>query len=159
MAGSEKEDKIIPSDQELQKIQYQKMVMTVKPKPPLLRNILGAFVFGGAICTLGQAMINFFMSIGLSKLDAGAATSATLVFLAAVLTGLGVYDSLAKYAGAGTIVPITGFANSIVAPALEFRREGMVFGVGQKMFSLAGPVLAFGFVTAWLVGLITYLLK
>lgn len=159
MAGSEKEDKIIPSDQELQKIQYQKMVTTVKPKPPLLRNILGAFVFGGAICTLGQAMINFFMSIGLSKLDAGAATSATLVFLAALLTGLGVYDSLAKYAGAGTIVPITGFANSIVAPALEFRREGMVFGVGQKMFSLAGPVLAFGFVTAWLVGLITYLLK
>lgn len=159
MAGSEKEDKLIPSDQELQKIQYQKMVTAVKPKPPLLRNILGAFVFGGAICTLGQAMINFFKSVGLSKIDAGAATSATLVFLAALLTGLGLYDSLAKYAGAGTIVPITGFANSIVAPALEFRREGMVFGVGQKIFSLAGPVLAFGFVTAWLVGLITYLLK
>lgn len=159
MAGSDKEDKLIPSDQELQKIQYQKMVTTVKPKPPLLRNILGAFVFGGAICTLGQAMIAFYKSVGLSKIDAGAATSATLVFLAALLTGLGVYDSLAKYAGAGTIVPITGFANSIVAPALEFRREGMVFGVGQKMFSLAGPVLAFGFVTAWLVGLITYLLK
>lgn len=159
MADFKKEDKLIPSDQELQKIQYQKMVMTVKPKPPLLRNIFGAFVFGGAICTLGQALINFYLSVGLSKIDAGAATSATLVFAAALLTGLGVYDSLAKYAGAGTIVPITGFANSIVAPALEFRREGMVFGVGQKMFSLAGPVLAFGFVTAWLVGLITYLLK
>lgn len=153
------EDKLTPSDQELQKIQYQKMVMSVKPKPPLLRNILGAFVFGGAICTLGQTLINLYKSLGLSKIDAGAATSATLVFLAALLTGLGVYDSVAKYAGAGTIVPITGFANSIVAPALEFRREGMVFGVGQKIFSLAGPVLAFGFVTAWLVGLITYLLK
>lgn len=158
MADSEREDKIIPSNQELQKIQYQKMVMNVKPKPPLLRNMLGAFVFGGAICTLGQAMINLYKSFGLSPIDAGAATSATLVFLAALLTGLGVYDSVAKYAGAGTIVPITGFANSIVAPALEYRREGMVFGVGQKMFSLAGPVLAFGFVAAWLVGLITYLL-
>lgn len=159
MADAPNEDKLIPSDQELQKIQYNKLVMAVKPKPPLLRNILGAFVIGGAICTLGQAMINFYKSMGLSKLDAGAATSATLVFLAAILTGFGVYDSVAKYAGAGTIVPITGFANSIVAPALEFRREGMVFGVGQKIFSLAGPVLAFGFVNAWLVGLITYLLK
>lgn len=159
MADGPNDDRLIPSDQELQKIEYNKLVMTVKPKPPLFRNILGAFVFGGAICTLGQAMLNFYQSMGLSKLDAGAATSATLVFLAAILTGLGVYDSIAKYAGAGTIVPITGFANSIVAPALEFRREGMVFGVGQKIFSLAGPVLAFGFVTSWLVGLITYLLK
>jgi len=124
----------------------------------LLRNILGAFVFGGAICTFGQALIELYKSFGLSKVDAGAATSATLVFIAALLTGLGIYDSIAKYAGAGTIVPITGFANSVVAPALEYRREGMIFGVGQKIFSLAGPVLAFGFVTAWLVGLITYLL-
>jgi len=81
------------------------------------------------------------------------------VFGAAVLTGLGVYDSIAKYAGAGTIVPITGFANSIVAPALEFRREGMVFGVGRKMFTLAGPVLTFGLFTAWIVGLITYFFR
>lgn len=147
----------MPSDQELQKIQYQQMVMQTKPKPPLVRNVLGAFVIGGLICTFGQALLEFYKSFGLAKTEAGAATSATLVFLAAILTGLGVYDSIAKYAGAGTIVPITGFANSMVAPALEFRREGMVFGVGQKIFSLAGPVLAFGFVTSWLIGLIYYL--
>ena len=153
------EDKLIPSDQEMQKIQYRQLVMKTKPRPPLVRNILGAFVFGGAICVLGQALLNLYASFGLAKPDAGAATSATLVFAAALLTGLGVYDSIAKYAGAGTIVPITGFANSIVAPALEYRREGLVFGVGQKIFSLAGPVLAFGFVTSWIVGLITYLFK
>lgn len=153
------DEKLIPSDRELQEMQYQQMVTSAKPKPPLLRNVLGAFVIGGAICVLGQALLNFFKSSGLAKLEAGAATSAVLVFLAALLTGLGVYDSIAKYAGAGTIVPITGFANSIVAPAMEFRREGMVFGVGQRIFTLAGPVLAFGFVTAWLIGLITYLFK
>lgn len=146
-----------PSPEEMQKLQYQELVMQIKPKPPLVRNVAGAFVIGGIICTFGQALLNFYKSVGLAKPEAGAATSATLVFIAAVLTGLGIYDSIAKYAGAGTIVPITGFANSIVAPALEFRREGMVFGVGQKMFTLAGPVLAFGFVTAWLIGLIYYL--
>lgn len=154
-----KKDKLVPSDQAMQRINYQEMVTKTKPKPPVLRNLLGAFVFGGAICTFGQALFNFFSSLGLAKPEAGAATSVTLIFLAAILTGLGVYDSIAKYAGAGTIVPITGFANSMVAPALEYRREGLVFGVGQKMFSLAGPVLAFGLVTAWLVGLIAYLFK
>lgn len=146
-----------PSPEEMQKLQYQQMVSLTKPKPQLLRNIAGAFFFGGLICTFGQALLNFYQSTGLAKPEAGAAASATLVFMAAILTGLGIYDSIAKYAGAGTIVPITGFANSIVAPALEYRREGMVFGVGQKMFTLAGPVLAFGFVTAWLIGLIYYL--
>lgn len=157
--GIEDGDKILPSDQELQRIQYRQMVSKTKPKQPVVRNVFGAFIIGGAICTFGQALLNFYKSFGLVKADAGAATSATLVFIAAILTGLGVYDSIAKYAGAGTIVPITGFANSIVAPALEFRREGMVFGVGQKIFSLAGPVLAFGFVSSWLVGLIYYLFK
>ncbi|PKM80122.1 MAG: stage V sporulation protein AC [Firmicutes bacterium HGW-Firmicutes-14] len=151
--------KAIPSDRKQQESEYREMVNRIKPKPPLLRNILGAFVIGGAICTLGQALINFYLSFGLDKTGAGAAASATLIFLAALLTGLGIYDSIAKYAGAGTIVPITGFANSIVAPALEYRREGMVFGVGQKMFTLAGPVLIFGFVTAWIAGLIAYILK
>ncbi len=153
------DDKMVPSDQVMQRILYQEMVTKTKPKPPVFRNVLGAFVIGGAICTVGQAFLKFFMSLGLAELDAGAATSATLVFIAAILTGLGVYDSIAKYGGAGTIVPITGFANSIVAPALEFRREGMIFGVGQRIFTLAGPVLAFGFVTAWLIGLIAYLFK
>ncbi|HWI54241.1 MAG TPA: stage V sporulation protein AC [Desulfobacteria bacterium] len=146
-----------PSPEEIQKLQYQQMVMRTKPKPPLLRNVAGAFVVGGLICTFGQALLNFYASVGLAKPEAGAAASATLVFIASLLTGLGIYDSIAKFAGAGTIVPITGFANSMVAPAMEFRREGMVFGVGQRMFTLAGPVLAFGFVTAWLIGLIYYL--
>lgn len=145
--------------QAVQKNQYRQMVNNTKPKPPLVRNVLGAFLVGGAICSLGQALLNFHTSLGLDKPEAGAAASATLVFGAAVLTGLGVYDSIAKYAGAGTIVPITGFANSIVAPALEFRREGMVFGVGRKMFTLAGPVLTFGLFTAWIVGLITYFFR
>lgn len=151
-----KENKL-PSSEEMQKLQYQEMVRQIKPKPPVLKNVAGAFVFGGLICTFGQAMLNFYKSLGLATTEAGAATSATLIFIAAILTGLGIYDSIAKYAGAGTIVPITGFANSVVAPALEYRREGMVFGVGQKIFTLAGPVLAFGFVTAWLIGLIYYL--
>lgn len=153
------EERCTPSEQEAQKIQYEQMVILAKPKPPLIRNVFGAFIVGGAICTFGQALLNFYSSLGLDKTEAGAATSATLIFSAAILTGLGIYDSLAKYAGAGSIVPITGFANSVVAPALEFRREGLIFGVGQKMFTLAGPVLAFGLVTAWIIGLITYLFK
>lgn len=156
MKGVEKKE-INPSEQEMQRIIYQQMVQQTKPKPPLVRNVLGAFFFGGLICTFGQVLLNLFKSQGLSLQQAGAATSAVLVFAAAFLTGLGVYDSVAKYAGAGTIVPITGFANSMVAPALEFKREGMVLGVGARLFTLAGPVLAFGFITSWLIGLITFL--
>lgn len=156
MRGMEKND-LKPSEQEMQKIIYQQMVQRTKPKPPLVRNILGAFFFGGLICTIGQVILNLFKSQGLAQQQAGAATSAVLVFAAAFLTGLGVYDNIAKYAGAGTIVPITGFANSMVAPAMEFKREGMVLGVGARLFTLAGPVLAFGFVTSWLIGLIAFL--
>lgn len=150
--------KLNPSEQEMQKVIYRQMVQQTKPKPPLARNILGAFFFGGLICTIGQAFLNLFKSQGLTTQEAGAATAAVLIFAAAFLTGLGVYDSIAKYAGAGTIVPITGFANSMVAPALEFRREGMVMGLGARLFTLAGPVLTFGFVTSWLIGLIAYLI-
>lgn len=151
------EQDLMPSEQEMQKIIYQQMVQQTKPKPPLVRNVLGAFFFGGLICVAGQLLLNLFQARGLAQQDAGAAVSAVLVFAAAFLTGLGVYDAIAKYAGAGTIVPITGFANSIVAPALEFRREGMVLGLGARMFILAGPVLTFGFVTSWLIGLFTFL--
>ena len=148
---------IEPSEKEIQEILYQQMVQKTKPKPPVFRNVLGAFFFGGLICAIGQFFLNFFKGQGLPVQQAGAATSAVLVFAAAFLTGLGIYDSIAKYAGAGTIVPITGFANSMVAPALEFRREGIVLGTGARLFTLAGPVLTFGFVTSWLIGLITYL--
>lgn len=143
---------------EAAKENYETLVQQVRPKPKVLRNGVLAFLVGGAICAMGQIITNFFKTQGLPVQDAGLATSTVLVFLAALFTGLGIYDEIAKYAGAGTIVPITGFANSMVAPAMEFRSEGMVFGVGAKLFAIAGPVLVFGIVSAWLAGLIAFLL-
>lgn len=137
--------------------EYQEMIKQVKPKPPVLKNSFWAFLMGGAICTLGQGLFNLFIAQGLAKLDAVAAASTVLIFTAALLTGLGIYDDFAKFAGAGSIVPITGFANAMVAPALEFKREGMVLGVAARLFSIAGPVLVFGFVTSWLIGLVTFI--
>ncbi|MCG0275010.1 MAG: stage V sporulation protein AC [Thermosediminibacteraceae bacterium] len=139
---------------------YQQFVNRIKPKPPYLRNIIMAFLVGGIICTIGQAILNFYVSLGLEKTkEASAATAVTLVFLGSLLTGLGIYDQIGKRAGAGSIIPITGFANSIVAPAMEYKSEGYVFGVGAKMFVVAGPVLVYGITTSALVGLIYYLLK
>lgn len=143
----------------MEKEEYKKLVQRVKPKPTLLKNGVMAFLAGGAICTIGQLLIDFFTAQGLGKQDAGLASSAILVFAAAFLTGLGIYDAIAKYAGAGTIIPITGFANSMVAPAMEFRSEGMVFGVGARLFTIAGPVLVFGIVAAWLAGFIAYIIS
>jgi stage V sporulation protein AC len=137
---------------------YQKKFDQVKPKPPLLKNVLWAFVVGGLICVLGQFVQNYFIDLGFTKKDAAAPTSLVMVFLGAFFTGLGIYDELGKRAGAGSVVPITGFANSIVAPAMEFKREGYVFGVGAKMFVIAGPVLAYGTLTAVTVGLIYWFL-
>ena len=116
-----------------------------KEKPsPIWKNMAWAFVVGGLICTLGQGLLNFYQGMGLSEDDAGTAVSMTLIFAAALLTGLGVFDRLAKRAGAGTLVPITGFANAMVSPALEFKSEGLVTGTGAKLFTVAGPVLVFG---------------
>ncbi|MDI6709481.1 MAG: stage V sporulation protein AC [Bacillota bacterium] len=131
----------------------------MKPKPPVLRNTIWAFAVGGLITILGQALLLFFQGLGLAPLAAGTATSITLIFLAALLTGLGVYDEIARYAGAGTIVPITGFANSMVAPALEAKAEGLVLGVGARLFTIAGPILVFGIVAGWIVGLIYLLIR
>lgn len=142
--------------QEFQKW-YQAQFNQVKPKPPIVKNALWAFVVGGLICTFGQVILNYFLGLGLSMKEAAGPTSAVLIFLAALFTGLGVYDELGRYAGAGSIVPITGFANSIVAPAMEFKREGYVFGVGAKMFVIAGPVIVYGLVTAFVIGLIYWL--
>jgi len=138
--------------QQVKQQQYQNKVDKLTPKPPLLKNICWAFVVGGLICTLGQFITDYFAGIGLSKKDASNYATVVLVFLGAFFTGLGVYDELGKRAGAGSVVPITGFANSIVAPAMEFKREGYVFGVGAKMFVIAGPVLVYGMVTAFIVG-------
>jgi stage V sporulation protein AC len=144
---------------EKQKQQYNDMVNRIKPKPPVLRNVFWAFITGGLISLIGQLILSFYRSQGLNINDAGAATSATLVFLAAFLTGLGIYDEITRRAGAGSIVPITGFANSMVAPAMEYRAEGLVFGVGARLFTVAGPVLVFGMVAAWVAGILYYFFR
>ena len=118
-----------------------------------------AFWVGGLICALGQLILNGYTALGLSEQDAAAATSVSLVFLSAVLTGLSVYDDIAKFAGAGTLVPITGFANAVVSPAIEFKAEGFVTGMAAKMFTVAGPVITFGTLASVIYGVILMLLK
>lgn len=137
--------------------QFQKLVQKNAPKPPIIKNVLWAFFVGGGICVVGQAIQSYFINVwGFTLKEAAGPTASALVFLGALFTGLGVYDELGKRAGAGSIVPITGFANSIVAPALEFKREGYVFGIGAKMFVIAGPVIVYGLATAVIVGIIRY---
>ena len=138
---------------------YKEWAKSRKPKPPLGRNIVAAFVVGGLICMVGQLVLNYFVGLGMTLKEAGGPTTAVMIFLGAILTGLGLYDRIGRVAGAGSVVPITGFANAIVAPALEFKREGYVMGVGAKMFTIAGPVLVYGMTTAWLVGLIHWLFQ
>lgn len=126
-----------------------------KSKPsPILKNLIWAFVIGGLICTVGQGLLNLYKKAGLTAEDAGSAVSMTLIFAAALLTGLGLFDKLAKRAGAGTLVPITGFANAVVSPALEFKSEGFVTGTAAKMFIIAGPVIVFGTCASIIYGLI-----
>jgi stage V sporulation protein AC len=137
---------------------FQKKFEQVKPAPPLIKNVIMAFLVGGLICILGQFIMNTFINFGLSTKEAAAATSAAMIFIGAFLTGLGIYDEIGKFAGAGSVVPITGFSNSIVSSAMEFKREGYVFGVGAKMFTIAGPVLVYGTVTAFIFGIIYWLL-
>lgn len=145
------------NQEKIQQQKYKNKVDTITPKPPIFKNICWAFVVGGLICTFGQFVIDYFVGLGFSQKEASAYATAVLVFLGAFFTGLGIYDELGKRAGAGSIVPITGFANSIVAPAMEFKREGYVFGVGAKMFVIAGPVLVYGMVTAFIIGLIYWI--
>ena len=139
---------------------YNKYVYNVSPKPTYVKNYILAFIVGGIICMIGQGINDFFMKvINLDKLAASSATSITLIFIGSFLTGLGVYDLIGKRAGAGSIIPITGFANSIVSPAMEFKREGYVLGVGANMFKIAGPVLVYGVGSSILFGFIYYLVK
>ena len=129
-----------------------------KAKPsPIGRDMAWAFGVGGTICALGQGLLNFYQGMGLDPDSAGAAVSMTLIFAAALLTGLGVFDQLAKRAGAGTLVPITGFANAMVSPALEFKSEGLITGTGAKLFTVAGPVLVFGISASIVYGLLLVL--
>ena len=137
--------------------EYNEYVKKRQPGSPLLPDMLKAFLIGGLICTLGQGLMTFYLSRGLSREDAGTAVSMTLVFVGALLTGLGVYDDIGRFAGAGTLVPITGFANSVVAPALEFKREGLIGGTAAKMFTIAGPVIVYGVGSSILYGLLLVL--
>lgn len=137
--------------------EYKLYVQTKVPKPNYIKNCIRAFWVGGTICIIGQIINNSYVYIGLNKEDASTAAVITMIFLGAFLTGLGIYDKLGKYAGAGSIVPITGFANSIVSPAMEYKREGYIFGVAAKMFILAGPVLVYGFTTSVIIGILHYI--
>ncbi|MBP3633935.1 MAG: stage V sporulation protein AC [Oscillospiraceae bacterium] len=136
---------------------YGQYIKEFCPKSPMWMDVLKAFVIGGLICTLGQLILNGYTALGLDTEKAGTATSITLVFLSALLTGLSLYDDIAKHAGAGTLVPITGFANAVVAPAMEFRAEGFVLGVAAKLFTIAGPVIVYGVSASVVYGLIYWI--
>lgn len=138
----------------MSKKEYNRYVARLAQKSPLGKDLLRSFLVGGLICVIGQLILNGFTALDLSEQDAAAATSVSLVFLSAVLTGLSVYDDIAKFAGAGTLVPITGFANAVVSPAIEFKAEGFVTGMAAKMFIIAGPVIVYGTVASVLYGLI-----
>lgn len=137
---------------------YKKYVDEISPKPKYLKNYVFAFVVGGIISVIGQIINNLYINFGgLDKIAAASATSITLIFIGAFLTGLGVYDLIGKRAGAGSIIPITGFANSIVSPAMEYKREGYVLGVGANLFKIAGPVLVYGIGSSILCGFFYYI--
>ena len=137
--------------------EYQKLAEELAPKSPMGKDCLGAFLVGGIICAIGQFFINYYTKLGLNKTDASTAASMSLVVISAVLTGLSLYDNIAKFAGAGTLVPITGFANAIAAPAVEFKTEGFILGVGAKMFTIAGPVIVYGVSASVIYGFIYWL--
>ena len=134
--------------------EYNRYVARLAKKSPLGKDLLNSFLIGGFICVVGQLILNGYTALELSEQDAAAATSVSLVFLSAVLTGLSLYDDLAKIAGAGTLVPITGFANAVVSPAIEFKAEGFITGMAAKMFIIAGPVIVYGTVASVLYGII-----
>jgi stage V sporulation protein AC len=136
---------------------YKNQIKSYQPKPPYFLNSLKAFLIGGLICMIGQGIQNFYINVlNFSEKDAGNPTAGTLILISAILTGLGVYDKLGQFAGAGSAVPITGFANSMTSAAIEHRSEGIVLGVATNMFKLAGSVIVFGVVAAYIVGIIRY---
>ena len=141
------------------KAEYQEIVKKASPDGGLPLSCVKAFAVGGLICVLGQFVTNLYLIAGTPKDTASVYTSVILIFLGVLLTGLGVYQKLGKFAGAGSIVPITGFANSVASPALEFKAEGYIFGVGAKMFIIAGPVIVYGVTTSIVIGLIYYFFR
>lgn len=137
--------------------EYSRLLKEKSPKSPVLKNCIFAFLIGGFICTLGEALTSLYTYLKISEDDAKTLTSVTLVFIGVLLTVFGLYDRIAKHAGAGTLVPITGFANSVASPAIEFKFEGFVLGVGAKMFTIAGPVIVYGVTASVVYGLIYYI--
>ncbi len=139
--------------------QYDEMAKKATPPSPKLKNSVKAFFTGGLICTFGQLLMYLFDKAGFSEDEVKVLTPVTIIVLTAILTGIGIFDKIAKHAGAGTIVPITGFANSVVSPAMEFRTEGTVLGTGAKIFTVAGPVIAYSTLAAFVYGVICYVLR
>lgn len=143
----------------ISKDDYSKMTDKASPNSPIFLNCLKAFIIGGLICTLGQLIMELLKNAGLGEKEVQAGTSSILIVLTAILTGIGVFDKIARHAGAGTIVPITGFANSVVSPALEFKHEGFILGTAAQMFTIAGPVIVYGIGSSFLYGLIIYIFQ
>ena len=139
--------------------EYDKLVRSKAKKSPIWKDMLWAFLVGGAICAGGQGLSSLYQSWGLSQEQAGTVTSVTLIFLAALLSGVGVFDKIAKYAGAGTLVPITGFANAVVSPAIDSHAEGLILGVGAKIFTVAGPVLLYGTLAGGIWGVVWWIVR
>jgi len=144
---------------EISKQEYQKYVQDRAKGSPIVKNCALAFVIGGGICVIGQAIMDGWMAMGLEKTDAGTATSICLVFLSVLLTGLNLYNKLGRYGGAGTLVPITGFANAVASPAIDFKSEGLITGMASKMFTVAGPVIVFGVAASVIYGVILMFLQ
>ena len=139
--------------------EYSELVNKKSPNSPIFRNISMAFIVGGIICVIGQLITNYCLNRGIARETVASITPIVLILISVILTGLDLYDSIGKFAGAGSVVPITGFANSIASPAIEFKSEGLILGLGAKMFTVAGPVLVYGISTSIIVGFIYYLVS
>lgn len=148
---------LLPGVMHVTEKEYTKLVKDMSPKSPIWRDCLNAFWIGGLICAIGQVIMNGYLAMGLPEKEAGTAMSMTLVAMSALLTGFSLYDNIAKHAGAGTLVPITGFANAISSAAIEFKTEGFILGVGAKMFTIAGPVIVYGVSASVVYGVIYWL--
>lgn len=146
-----------PKEEQIKSI-FQYLSKSMEPKPKIIKNCIMAFIIGGLLCDVGQLVSNILTSCGLEREQVSSFTSIIMVFLGSFLTGVGIYDKIAVYGGAGTVVPITGFANAIVSPAMEFKKEGFIFGVAAKMFTIAGPVLVYGIGSSVIVGIFYYCL-
>lgn len=162
---SESKKQVVPSEFTHEKNQqkrdqlYDQYVKQMTPKHSCVLNFIKAYISGGIICVIGQLFLNFYTSNGADKELAASYTSLSLIFLAVLFTGFNWYQKIAKFAGAGSLVPITGFANSVASPAIEFKKEGQVFGIGCKIFTIAGPVILYGIVCSWALGIIYWILK